>query len=426
MTTDEQKVVITGLGIVTTLGQDLQSYYHALMSGKSGITRWKNLEDPRCYCKIGGDLSGFDLNQYFAKYGNHYPLKTQTLARQLLADVPTLWSVTNIASLQAYYDAGLEPQTNDAERMGHILAGLNINDEHAQVTAIYQKDNPRSAQMSANVYEDYGILTVTNNLLQLNGPSFCVGGACASSNMAIATAMDMIQSGDVDIVLVSGACHHLSPLILDAWSIMGALSIQSFNDQPERASRPFDAKREGFVPSQGSGAIVFESLASAKSRGATIYAELMAATMCMNASRLPKPSLEGGIQAMEHALRQARLNPNQIDYINAHGTSTVLGDSLEVNAIKHVFKTHATKIPINATKSMLGHCLSSAGVTELIATLLQLQNNTVHPTINQEEKDPEMDLNFVPNIGMDYKMNIALSNSFGFGGYNTSLIVKKY
>lgn len=422
---DEQRVVITGLGIVTTLGQDLNTYYQALMNGKSGITRWKNPEDERCYSKIGGDLSDFNVSEYFSKNQARYSPKALSSAEKILANVPTLWSVSSIASFQAFHDAGLQNHKYESDRIGHIMAGLNVNHEDF-IAAIGQDSINPTAKFQSLAYEDYGILTVINNLLELNGPNFCVGGACASSNMAIVVASDMIRSGEIDAALVSGACHHLSPLILDAWSIMGALSIQSFNDHPEKASRPFDVRREGFIPSNGSGAIVFESLASAKARGATIYAELLGSSVCMNASRLPKPSFKGGVQAMQEALRNAKLNPEQVDYINAHGTSTPLGDALEVNSIKQVFGDHAYKIPVNATKSMLGHCLSSAGVTELIASILQLQNNTVHPTINQEETDPELDLNFVPNIGMDYKMNIALSNSFGFGGYNTSVIVKKW
>lgn len=413
MSMDQQKVVITGLGVVTTLGDDPKTFYKALMAGQSGITRWKNLEDDRCYCKIGGDLSDFNIIDYFSNHGDKYPTSVQNLSKELFSSASPLRAATCIASLQAFHDAGLG-HTVEPERLGHILAGMNINTETS------------SDKSSLIPGEDYEILTAINNLLNLTGPSFCVGGACASSNMAIVTGLDMIRSGDVDSVMITGACHHLSPLILDAWSIMGALSIQSFNDQPERASRPFDAKREGFIPSHGSGAIVLEKLTHAKERGAFIYAELLGATICMNASRLPKPNLEGGIQSMKQCLREAKINPDQIDYINAHGTSTPLGDMLEVHAIKQVFGDHAYKIPINATKSMLGHSLSSAGITELIATLLQLQHNTVHPTINQEEKDPELDLNFVPNQGIDHRMNIALSNSFGFGGYNTSIIVKKH
>lgn len=425
MSTDEHKVVITGLGILTTLGQDLATYHQALMAGQSGITHWKNLGDDRCYCKIGGDLSDFVLTEYLAHHGDSYPLPAVTSAKQLLAGLPTLLCVTAMSSFQAFHDAELYKHLVEPERIGHILAGLNVNHEDVYAAAMVQEYR-HHADLPVSACEDYGVLSVINNLLQLQGPSFCVGGACASSNMAIVAASDMIRSGDVDIVLVSGACHHLSPLILDAWSIMGALSIQSFNDQPGRASRPFDAKREGFVPSHGAGAIVLESLASAKARNAKIYAELLGASVCMSASRLPKPNLEGGIQTMQQALSDAKLNPDQIDYINAHGTSTPLGDALEVNAIKQVFGEHAYKMPINATKSMLGHCLSSAGATELVATILQLQHNMVHPTINQEEKDPDLDLNFVPNHGVDYKMDVALSNSFGFGGYNATVIVRKY
>ncbi|MEM9484965.1 MAG: beta-ketoacyl-[acyl-carrier-protein] synthase family protein, partial [Cyanobacteria bacterium P01_F01_bin.116] len=235
--------------------------------------------------------------------------------------------------------------------------------------------------------------------------------------------LDLIRSGRASAVMVSAAAMELSPIWLQGWTLINAISFRSFNDEPTRASRPFDKRREGFVPSEGAGVVVLESLASARERGACIHAELLGASSTSNASRLTKPGLDGQSRAMFCALQDARVEPEQVDYINAHATSTPLGDASEVAAIKKVFGSHAYQIPINSTKSILGHCLTASSMVEMITTILQMKHSLVHPTINLEDPDPELDLDFVPHQAREHAIDIALSNSFGFGGLNSSIVV---
>jgi 3-oxoacyl-(acyl-carrier-protein) synthase len=244
--------------------------------------------------------------------------------------------------------------------------------------------------------------------------------------MAILAALDLLRSGRAGAMLVSGAPIELEPVSLHGWTMIEALSYQSFNDAPERASRPFDALREGFVPSECAGAVVLEPLDGARARGAHIQAELLGAATASDACRLTRPDLDGQVRAIQLALDDARVDAVDVDYINAHATSTRLGDAVEASAITRVLGERARRIPVNATKSMIGHCLSAAGVVEAIATVLQLANGIVHPTINQEQSDPEIDLDVVPNRARHAAVSLALSNSFGFGGLNSTVVLGRF
>ncbi len=273
---------------------------------------------------------------------------------------------------------------------------------------------------------DTDVLSVSSELLNLKGPSFTVGGACASGNLALLCGLDLLRAGRADRVLVTGGAGILEPVGLQSWALVEALSTRSFNDEPQRASRPWDVRREGFVPAMGAGAVVLETWEAARARGAHIYAELLGGASASDASRLPKPNAEGQARAMRLALDDAQVAPEEVSYINAHATSTVVGDIVEVQAIKEVFGAHAHRIPVNATKSMIGHCLTSAGVVEMVATLLQMEHGFVHPTINLDEPDAGLDLDFVPHEARPYRIGIAMSNSFGFGGLNLSVVVGRW
>jgi 3-oxoacyl-(acyl-carrier-protein) synthase len=224
-------------------------------------------------------------------------------------------------------------------------------------------------------------------------------------------------------MLVTATVENPEIVGLQSLALLGALSIDSFNDEPWRASRPFDKRREGFVPGAGGGAVILETLAGARRRGAPILAEILGAGSSCDGSNLTKPNVDGQVYAMRAALEDAGVAPEQVNYINAHATSTPIGDVVEVQAIKQVLGKHAYKIPVNATKSMTGHALTGAGLVELVATIVQMQNKVLHPTINLEEPDPECDLDFVPNQAREYRLDIALSNGFGFGGLNTCLVI---
>lgn len=424
MRPDHQRIAITGIGIHTVLGQDPAQYYKNLIAGKSGLSRWRNIE-PRCISQIGGDLSNFELKRYLLERADTYPNDLLKQAQRLLRNSPFSCQVSICTALQAYVDSGFDAET-DPYRFGHVLAGHNINARFIYDEILNYQDEPEYIEsLYGLVALDTDLLGASNQLLGLKGPSFLVGGACASSNLAILNGLDLIRSGRADRVLITGAVCDVDPATLQGWGIMEALSFKSFNDHPEQASRPFDRRREGFVPSHGAGAIVLERYDLAKQRNAHIYAELMGASCGSDACRSSKPNIEGQVTAIQGCLADAQLNPEKIDYINAHATSTQLGDLIEVQSIKQVFGSHAYNIPINATKSMIGHCLLSASMVECIATLLQMQHNVAHPTINLEASEPELDLNFVSNSAQDHNIQYALSNSFGFGGINSSIVLGK-
>ena len=419
----DRRVVVTGMGIITPIGETLDQYLVALKAGRSGITRWKQM-DERIISKIGGDMSDFTAADHFKRLGSYYPREFVERANKILQFTPLVGNLTIAAALQAYLDAGLANSRIDPERFAHVLGGANLNTDYTLRNYEIFVDDPEFIEpLYTAIYLDTDVLSKVSELLNLRGPTYTVGNVCASGNMALLSAVDLIRAGRADAVVVTSAAPGIDPIYLQSLGIMNVLSSQSFNDEPWRASRPFDARREGFVPSEAAAAVVVETLDGARARGARIHAEVLGGSATSDASRSPSPHVDGPVRSMRGALADAGVNLDQIEYINSHGTSTVTGDIAEVEAIKVVFGDHAYRIPINSTKSMLGHCLWASALVELIATILQMQNGFVHPTINQEEKDPALDLDFVPNQARDHHFNLALSNSFGFGGVNACVVV---
>jgi 3-oxoacyl-(acyl-carrier-protein) synthase len=418
-----QRVVVTGMGAVTPIGETVDAFWASLVSGRSGIGRWKRAIDDRCYVRIGGDLSDFDLAAHLARQPRYAPELVKRCLSLMRAS-PLVPRLVAAAALQAYYDAALSGAA-DADRIGHVVAGHNLNANYiVQNTLTFHETDPDYIEPLFGLHcLDTDVLAATSQLLSLRGPSFTVGGACASGNMAILAALDLIRAGRADVVLVSGAPIELDPVALHGWTMLEAVAYQSFNDAPQRASRPFDALREGFVPSEGAGALILERLDRARARGTRIHAELLGASATSDACRLTRPDLDGQVRAMRRALDDAGVDSRDVDYVNAHATSTRLGDAVEAAAIQQVIGRRAREIPVNATKSMIGHCLSAAGVLEVIATVLQMTHSVVHPTINQERRDPDIDLDVVPNHVRAVDISIALSNSFGFGGLNSSVVL---
>ena len=420
---NERRVVVTGMGIISPIGETLPVYLDSLKSGRSGITRWKQM-DERIISKIGGDMSDFTAADHFKRVGNCYPREFVERANKILQFTPLVGNLTIAAALQAYLDAGLPDSRIEPERFAHVLGGANLNTDYTlRNHEIFINDPEYIEPLYTAIYLDTDVLSKVSELLNLRGPTFTVGNVCASGNMALLCGVDLLRAGRADAVVVTSTAPGIDPIYLQSLGIMNVLSSQSFNDEPWRASRPFDARREGFVPSEAAAAVVIETLDGARSRGARIHAEVLGGSATSDASRSPSPHVDGPVRSIRGALKDAGVNLDQIDYINSHGTSTIAGDVAEVEAIKIVFGEHAYHIPINSTKSMLGHCLWASALVELIATILQMQNDFVHPTINQEEKDPVLDLDFVPNEARDYRFNYALSNSFGFGGLNACVVV---
>jgi 3-oxoacyl-(acyl-carrier-protein) synthase len=420
---DEQRIVVTGMGVVTPLGEEPAEFYESLVRGRSAITRWKNLDDSRIYSKVGGDLLDFDIKAHLQKYGKDYPRELAARAVQLLRGIPVSAHLVAGAALRAYHSAGF-PDGVSPERMGHILGGQGLNVRYAIENYVAFDEEPEFTDplYSARCM-DTQVLGVNSDILGLRGPALTVAAACASGNAAVVTALDLLRSGRAEVMLVTSTGPTPYQMGLQSLSLLGALSVESFNEQPSQASRPFDTRREGFVVGMGAGAVILETLAGARRRGAPILAEVLGGASSADASSLTRPHVEGQVRAMRGALEDAGLNPEEIEYVNAHATSTPLGDAVEVTAIKTVLGEHAYDIPVNATKSMTGHCLEGIGVIELVAIIMQMQNGVLHPTINLDEPDPELDLDFVPNHAREYSFNIALSNGFGFGGLNTTIII---
>jgi 3-oxoacyl-(acyl-carrier-protein) synthase len=420
-----RRVVVTGIGVINSIGETPDEFLDSLRAGRSGITRWKRDWD-HVASKIGGDMSEFDLATHLKRVGESYPQQLKDTALFILRATPLAPQLASAAALQAFLCAGLPDSRVAPERLGHILGGTNLNSTYILQNAKTFEEEPDFIEPLYGVMAlDTDVLARVSDLLTLKGPSWTVGNACGSSNIALINALDLIRAGRADAMMVTTVSAMLDWITLHSWAMLGALSSQSFNDEPWRASRPFDKRREGFVPSEGAAAVVLESEASARRRGAPMLAEILGGASASDASRQIRPSQEGQVRSIRAALQDARVRPEQIQYVNAHATSTPLGDTIEAASIKEALGDHVFSIPVNATKSMTGHPLNAAALTELVGIILQMQNNFVHPTINLEEADEELGLDLVPNQAREYRFDLAMSNSFGFGGLNSTIIVGK-
>ncbi len=412
---DRRRVVITGLGVVTSLGCEVETFWRNLLSGKSGVGPVTHFDPSGVPSRIGAEVRDFDTSGYFA---NHRDAKR--------ADRYIGLSVA--ASKIAVKQSGLDFSTGDPGKAGVYLGtgigGLRLIDEGigALRSGGYGKLSPFIIPMMIGnaaggiVAMDFGI----------TGPNFCVTSACASGTHAIGEAWRTIQFGDADVMIAGGSESIIMYIAYAGFSKMKALSVR--NDDPAGASRPFDRDRDGFVMGEGAGVVVLEEYEHAKRRGADILCELSGYGTSADAFHptIPHPEGRGASECMERALARAGLNPDQIGYINAHGTSTPQGDLAETLAIKRSFGDHARNgLAISSTKSMTGHLLGAAGGVELAACVLALRDGVVPPTINLENPDPECDLDYVPNEARELKCKAILSNSFGFGGTNASLVVQR-
>ncbi|MCB9604506.1 MAG: polyketide beta-ketoacyl:ACP synthase [Sandaracinus sp.] len=414
---------ITGLGAVTTLGPGAAALGRGLFEGRSGIGRLHDV-DPRVLARIGADLTGLSAASFLAEVGLDVPDVLRDRALKLLRATPLSGVATACAGIEAWVDAGLGDADVDATRVAHVLGGHNLS-------LRYQFDNHETFREEPDFIEplfglmalDTDVLAVTSEILGIRGPTLTVGGACASSNAAIVVALDLLRAGRADVALVTGACMDLDSVWLQGWVILEAVSFRSFADTPEKASRPFDRRREGFVPAEAAGAIVLETREHAERRRARARATLHGGASTSGATRSTRPDFESQVAAIEGALIDAGLKVDDVDLVSAHATSTPLGDTVEVAALERALGARVRAIPVNAPKSMLGHSLTSASMIECVATVLQLEAQRVHPTINLDEPDPELTLDFVREGARDTPLRHALSNAFGFGGINTSIVL---
>jgi 3-oxoacyl-[acyl-carrier-protein] synthase II len=407
-------VVVTGIGVVSPVGNDLQTFWSAICSGKSGIDRITLFDATEFPSKIAAEVKGLDFNQWVE------PKEARRTDRAILLSI--------VAAKMAMTDAKVDMTREIPLRCGAIIgAGVGgIATLEAEIRKMVARGPGRvSPFLIPMMIPDMPAGRVSMEF-GLKGPNFAVVSACASSGHSIGEAFLHIKSGNADMMVTGGTEAAIGPIAFAGFCNMGALSKR--NEIPQKASSPFDKKRDGFVMGEGSTILVLESLEHALARKANIYCELIGYGASGDAYHLsaPDPDGEGAAAAMRLAIASAGIEPNAIDYINAHGTSTDLNDKIETAAIKKVFGDHARTVAISSTKSMTGHLLGSAGAVELAASILAIRDGIIPPTINYEDPDPECDLNYTPNTAVKRPVRYALSNSFGFGGHNACLVVGKY
>jgi 3-oxoacyl-(acyl-carrier-protein) synthase len=425
----QKRIVVTGMGINTPIGDTLEGFYNNLIAGKSAISRWKWLENPAVYSKVGGDLSEYDADAKVKALEAAMSPTTHRRLRQLVKKAPFSTKISALVSVDAWIDAGLsgKEDTLDPTRRATLVGGHNLNERYFTTNYEVFLDEPDYIDpMAALSMLDTDHAGTVSEVLGNKGAAYTLGGACASANVALRNAIDEIRHHDHDLALCIGPVLDFSQMGPHAMAIMGAITFQSFNDTPELASRPYDIRREGFVPSHGAACLVLEELGHALERGARIYAEVLGCTSTSDGSHLPAPSTEGQARTVERLLRRCGIKPEQVDYVSAHATSTPLGDLSEIKALKAVFGDHAYKLKVNAPKSMLGHTCWSAPAVETVAALMQMKHGKLHPSINIEQMDPAIDLDVCANVAVDHQIEIMLKNSFGFGGLNCCSLFRRF
>ncbi|MFN3976594.1 MAG: beta-ketoacyl-ACP synthase II [Aquificaceae bacterium] len=411
----KRRVVITGLGVVSPIGTGVEKFWSNLIAGVSGVDIIKRFDPVEIGLPvhIAAEVKDFEAERYFDKKDAQ---KVSDFIKFAVA-----------AAEEAIKDSGLLEGKWDPYKVGVIIGtGIGgLRDIEEQQKVLMEKGPRRVSPF----FIPYGISNMASGLVAIRfgfkGPNYCVVSACATGNHAIGDAMRLIQKGDIDVAIAGGCESAITPLGVAGFASMRALSTR--NHEPQKASRPFDRDRDGFVMGEGAGILVLEEYEHARARGAKIYAELVGYGATDDAYHITAPCAdgEGAYMCMKLALEDAKVKPEEIDYINAHGTSTPLNDKSETLAIKRLFGEHAYKLKISSNKSMIGHLLGAAGAVEAVATVKTVQTGIIPPTINLENPDPECDLDYVPNKAIEYPVNYALSNSFGFGGTNACLLFKK-
>lgn len=411
---NENRVVITGMGAITCLGNSVDEFWTGLKNGKSGIREISLVSPGGFPCRVSGEVRDFDTAEYMDRK------ESRRMARFSQFAVA--------AAHQAVKDSGLDLENEDLDRIGVLIGsgsgGLPETDQQAEirVTRGVNRMSPYYIPMmlvnmaAANISHTFNLTGYTNT---------CVT-ACAASTQAIGEASEIIRRGGADVIVTGGTEAGICKIGMGGFSTMRALT--TWTGDPVKASRPFDSGRDGFAPSEGSGILIMESLQHATARGAQIYAEIGGWGVSADAYHLVQPHPEGvgAAKAMQRALDSAGVSLDEIDYINAHGTSTPINDKSETIAIKRVFGEKAYNIPISSTKSMVGHSLGASGALEAIVCINSINDRIMHPTINQEEADPDCDLDYVPNVAREADLDVVMSNSFGFGGQNAALVIKRF
>lgn len=409
----KKRVVITGLGVVSSLGMDVETFWNALEEGKNGIKTVTRFDTTNFSTKVGAQIDDFDPTQY--------------IDRKEAKRMDRFTQFAVVASQQAVTMSGLDFTKMDPYRAGVLIGsgvgGIETLEDNCK--SLFEKGPKRVSPLF--------VPTMITNMASgqvaikfgIKGYNACVVTACATSNHSIGDAMRVIQNGYADVMITGGAEASITPLGYAGFCSMKAMSE---NEDPNTACRPFNIKRDGFVMGEGSGILIIEEYEHAIKRGANILAELVGFGCTCDAYHItaPDPSGEAGVKCLQMAIEDAGITPDQINYINAHGTSTPLNDPMESKGFKKAFGEHIKDIPVSSTKSMTGHLLGAAGGVEAIASIMAIRNSFIPPTINLDEQDPECDLDYVPNIGRSKNVDYALSNALGFGGHNGALVFKKF
>ncbi|GGE60552.1 beta-ketoacyl-ACP synthase II [Priestia taiwanensis] len=409
-----ERVVITGMGAITPLGHTVGTFWGNLVEGKSGISPIDTFDTENYKVKIAGEIKDFSASDFFEQ---RETLRLDRFCQFALA-----------AADQAWTDSGLDMKLLDSDRIGvYVGSAIGGIETLLRNIKVHNRRGPRKVQASL-------VPMFINNMAAAQisikwgttGPTIAPATACAIGNTAIGEAFKLIRNGEMDVMFAGGTEASINEIGMASFG--NATAVSTRNDEPTKASRPFDVDRDGFVMSEGAGILMLESLSHAKKRNAKIYAEIIGYGISSDSHHVvsPHPEGQGAYKAMTKALESANISPDKVDVINAHGTSTILGDRIETLAIKKVFGERAYTIPVTSNKSMIGHMQGASGAIEAIALVKTLQDGIIPPTINLENPDPECDLDYVPNVAREADADIGLSNSFGFGGHNAVILMKKY
>lgn len=427
-----RRVVVTGLGVVAPNGIGKEAFWSACLNGRSGVGPIRSFDASQHPVKIAAEVHDFDVTPFLPA--------TQRKSLKIMGRA-TRFAV-GAASL-AVQDAGLDLNRENPERIGVVMGTGLVPVDLPEILPTLLSACDEKGQLHTNRLGQCGtehlfplwILKYLPNMvaahislaLNIQGPNSTITTACAAGTQAVGEGFHLIARGEADIVLAGGADSRIDPFLILAYAALGALSPGN-NRPPQEVSRPFDRERDGFVLGEGAGVLVLEELERARKRGATIYAEVLGLGSSFDAYAVtkPDPSARGAARAIEAALREARVNPQEVDYINAHGTSTRLNDLMETLAVKRVFGERAKKLPLSSIKSMVGHLIGAAGAVEAVALALTLQRGALPPTINLTQPDPECDLDYVPNQAREMPVRTAVSTSFGFGGQNAALVMRRF
>jgi len=421
------RIVITGIAVNTPIGDTLDSVGNSLLSGKSAIGYWRNVDTSKIYSKIGGQLPEYDAEGKLHSFEGHIPDIALARARRVFKQTAKGVQLSVLMAIDAWLDAGLFEHAIDPFSYGVVCGGHNLSDKYLLDQQEVFADEPEFIDAFSGLNSlDTDHSSSVAQVLNAKGLAYLVGGTCATGNVAMQAAINAIKVDRKQVVAVVCPMASFHPMMLHSLTILEAICYSRYQDQPTKASRPYDTDRSGFLPSEGGAVLILEQAEHAKSRGARIYAELLGASVNSDANHLGDPSHEGQVRVIQDVLKKCNISGEQIDYVSAHATSTKLGDVVELESIKKVFGAHAEKLIINAPKSLLGHTMWAAGAVEAAVAIWQMRRGEFHQSHNIETLDPAVDLNVCAYGNVKKEVDIFLNNSFGMGGINSASLFRRY